>query len=178
MTESQLPSGQMTTAAETTPSQETAGAATPAAGAAVPATGADAEAAARPPAQGVFWGTGRRKCAVARVRIMPGQGRIVVNKRPAEQYFREPQEQNAVRDPLLATNTLGSYDVLVNVQGGGHSGQAGAVRLGIARALVKADPRHEAPLRERGFLTRDARVVERKKYGRRKARRRFQFSKR
>jgi small subunit ribosomal protein S9 len=132
----------------------------------------------QPPASGVFWGTGRRKSAVARVRMMPGEGKILINKRPVDEYFHEPQERLAVREPLLATNTETVFDVLVKVAGGGHGGQAGAVRLGVARALVKADTRYEPPLRDHGYLTRDARVVERKKYGQRKARRRFQFSKR
>ncbi len=131
-----------------------------------------------PPSSGVFWGTGRRKCAVARVRLIPGKGKILINNRELENYFTEPQERNAVLEPLLATRTERSFDVLVNVRGGGHSGQAGAVRLGVARALVAAEQRYEAVLRDKRLLTRDARVVERKKYGRRKARRRFQFSKR
>jgi small subunit ribosomal protein S9 len=131
-----------------------------------------------PPTQGVFWGTGRRKSAVARVRIVPGEGKLVINKRTVDEYFSEPQERLAVRESLMATNTESSFNVFVNVRGGGHSGQAGAIRLGIARALVRANTRYEPTLREKGYLTRDARVVERKKYGQRKARRRFQFSKR
>lgn len=132
----------------------------------------------QPPASGVFWGTGRRKSSVARVRLMPGEGKILINQRTVEDYFREPQERLGVREPLIATRTEGSFDVFVNVCGGGHTGQAGAIRLGLARALLKANSRYESPLREKGHLTRDARVVERKKYGQRKARRRFQFSKR
>jgi small subunit ribosomal protein S9 len=124
------------------------------------------------------WGTGRRKCAVARVRLLPGTGKFTINKRTVEQYFVDPQDRNAALDSLLVTNAEKSYDVYVTVQGGGHTGQAGAIRLGVARALLKANGRHEAILREKGFLTRDARIVERKKYGQRKARRRFQFSKR
>jgi small subunit ribosomal protein S9 len=131
-----------------------------------------------PPASGVFWGTGRRKSAVARVRLIPGEGSVQINKRTVEAYFTEPQERLAVREPLMATKTEGAFKVFVNVRGGGHSGQAGAIRLGIARALVRANERYEPALREHGYLTRDARVVERKKYGQRKARRRFQFSKR
>lgn len=130
------------------------------------------------PTSGEYLGTGRRKTAVARVRLRPGKGTILINKRPLEQYFFEPQELNAVRAPLVATNTLKSFDVHVNVQGGGHHGQADAVLLGVARALVKAHPGYEQPLRENNYLTRDAREVERKKYGLRKARRAFQFSKR
>jgi small subunit ribosomal protein S9 len=132
----------------------------------------------KPPASGIFWGTGRRKSAVARVRITPGEGKILINKRGVDEYFHEPQERLAVHEPLIATNTESSFDVRVNVRGGGHSGQAGAIRLGVARALLKANERYEPPLRDKGYLTRDARVVERKKYGQRKARRRFQFSKR
>jgi small subunit ribosomal protein S9 len=131
-----------------------------------------------PPPSGVYWGTGRRKCAIARVRLIPGAGKILVNKRGVEEYFHEPQEQLAVRESLLATKTEKSFDVFVNVRGGGHAGQAGAIRLGVARALVKANAGYEAALRDKNYLTRDARVVERKKYGQRKARRRFQFSKR
>jgi small subunit ribosomal protein S9 len=131
-----------------------------------------------PPASGIFWGTGRRKSAVARVRLVPGEGKILVNDRDVDRYFCEPQERNAAKDALLATNTTKHFNVFVSVKGGGHSGQAGAVLLGMARALVKADARYEPVLRDRGYLTRDSREVERKKYGRRKARRRFQFSKR
>jgi small subunit ribosomal protein S9 len=154
--------------AETEPAS--AGVATPAeqTGAALPP----------PPSAGLFWGTGRRKTAVARVRLTPGEGKISINGREVDAYFREPQERNAVRDALLATNTIKHFNVWASVSGGGHSGQAGAVLLGVARALLRADQRYEAVLRERGFLTRDSREVERKKYGRRKARRRFQFSKR
>ncbi len=131
-----------------------------------------------PPTSGLYWGTGRRKSAVARVRLIPGAGKILINKREVEDYFTQPQERLAVRESLLATKTEKAFDVFVNVSGGGHAGQAGAVRLGIARALVKANAGYEPALREKNYLTRDARVVERKKYGQRKARRRFQFSKR
>jgi small subunit ribosomal protein S9 len=131
-----------------------------------------------PPSSGTFLGTGRRKSAVARVRLIPGKGKIEVNDRECDQYFTEPQERSAVRDPLFVTKTLGHFDVFVRVHGGGHSGQSHAVRMGVARALVAADKRYDSTLRRNGFLTRDARAVERKKYGRRKARRRFQFSKR
>jgi small subunit ribosomal protein S9 len=140
----------------------------------------EAEQAGDPvaPASGVFWGTGRRKSAVARVRLIPGEGKILINKRGVEEYFTELQEQTAVRESLLVTKTEKSFDVFVNVHGGGHAGQSGAIRLGVARALLKANVEYEPALREKNFLTRDARVVERKKYGQRKARRRFQFSKR
>ena len=130
------------------------------------------------PTTGLFWGTGRRKSAVARVRLIPGEGKVLINKREVDDYFREPQERLAVCEPLIATDTEKVFNVFVNVKGGGHSGQAGAIRLGVARALLKANARYEPPLREKAYLTRDARVVERKKYGQRKARRRFQFSKR
>lgn len=136
------------------------------------------QAAPKPPSSGLFWGTGRRKRAIARVRVMPGEGKIMINNREVDKYFHEPQEQNAVRAPLLATQTEKLLDVHVSVAGGGHAGQAGAIRLGIARAILKADTRYEPPLREKGYLTRDARVVERKKPGQAKARKRFQFSKR
>lgn len=141
---------------------------------------AEAPAAEIPttPGSGIFWGTGRRKSAVARVRIVPGSGQFTINKRAVDAYFVEPQERLAAREPLLATKTEKTFDVHVNVRGGGHSGQAGAIRLGISRALVKANERYEPLLREKGYLTRDSRIVERKKYGQRKARRRFQFSKR
>jgi small subunit ribosomal protein S9 len=124
------------------------------------------------------WGTGRRKTAVARVRIRPGTGQIVVNGRPFETYFPIDQERETVRAPLVATTATDKYDVWARIEGGGTTGQAGAMRLGIARALRTLEPGFEEPLRDGGFLTRDSRMVERKKYGQRKARRRFQFSKR
>ncbi|MFN0134609.1 MAG: 30S ribosomal protein S9 [Phycisphaerae bacterium] len=130
------------------------------------------------PTSGTFIAVGRRKTAVARVRVTPGSGKIMINGREHDKYFHEPQELAAVTNPLTITNTAKAFDVHVLVQGGGHSGQSGAILLGISRALLKADTRYEGVLRDRGFLTRDSREVERKKYGRRKARRRFQFSKR
>lgn len=131
-----------------------------------------------PPKSGIFWGTGRRKSAVARVRLTPGDGKLLINGRELDAYFHEPEERSAVTDPLTTTNTTKHFNVHVSVSGGGHAGQAGAVKLGVARALLKADQRYESALRGKGYLTRDSREVERKKYGRRKARRRFQFSKR
>ena len=125
-----------------------------------------------------FWGTGRRKSAVARVRIRAGNGSFVVNGRECQDYFPRERDQNVVRAPLTATKTFGKYDIFANVNGGGDSGQAGAVVLGIARALLKVEDSMEDPLREGGFLTRDSRMVERKKYGKRGARRGCQFSKR
>jgi len=124
-------------------------------------------------------GTGRRKTSVARVFLRPGPGRILVNKKPLDEYFGEEAQRYLVRQPLLLTETLGRYDVLVNVSGGGSNGQAGAIRHGVARALLKV-PQEEfrTALKKAGLLTRDAREVERKKYGRPGARRRFQFSKR
>ena len=125
-----------------------------------------------------FWGTGRRKSAVARVRIRSGAGTFLVNGRECEEYFVRERDQASIRAPLTATKTFGKYDIFANVRGGGPSGQAGAVLLGIARALCKAEEEMEDILREGGFLTRDSRMVERKKYGRRGARRGCQFSKR
>jgi small subunit ribosomal protein S9 len=127
---------------------------------------------------GYFWGTGRRKSAVARVRIKPGDGKFLINKRELDRYFAEERDRKDAVAPLVATSTMGKFDVFVNVKGGGPSGQAGAVVLGVARALVKADASLERSLRDGGYLTRDSRMVERKKYGQRGARRRFQFSKR
>jgi small subunit ribosomal protein S9 len=123
-------------------------------------------------------GTGRRKCAVARVILRPGEGKILINDRPYEEYFPRDLWRLHVRQPLDATNSAGKYDVAVNVFGGGLSGQAGAVRHGIARALLAADQGSRARLKTDGFLSRDPRVKERKKYGQKGARRRFQFSKR
>ena len=125
-----------------------------------------------------IWGTGRRKTAVARVRLIPGDGKILINKRELDKYFTEEKDRASVMAPIVATNQLKSYDYLVKVEGGGPTGQADAVKLGIARALKKADPTVEAALREGGFMTRDPRMKERKKYGQKGARRRFQFSKR
>lgn len=155
--------------------------ATPAAAGQVSAPAAEVEesaAPAGPPPAGPHWGTGRRKTSVARVRLILGDGKFLVNKHPYTEYFRQLRDQNDVVAPLELLGVRKHWDVLVNVRGGGVTGQAGAVRLGVARALAKAYPQHEAALRDAGFLTRDAREVERKKYGRRKARRRFQFSKR
>lgn len=131
-----------------------------------------------PPAAGIQLGTGRRKSAVARVRLVPGSGNVVVNGRPVEGYFTEPQDRADSVAPLELTGVRRHWDVRASVRGGGHTGQAGAIRLGLARALVKAYRQFEPTLRDAGYLTRDARIVERKKPGQRKARRRFQFSKR
>jgi len=123
-------------------------------------------------------GTGRRKTAVARVYLTPGNGAIVINGRPAEQYFFNKEHMYMVMQPLMATANDGKVDIKINVAGGGLTGQAGAARHGIARALVAFDATNLPALRANGFMTRDSRMVERKKYGKRKARRSFQFSKR
>jgi small subunit ribosomal protein S9 len=125
-----------------------------------------------------FWGTGRRKSAVASVRIRPGTGVLTVNDRDMEAYFAREDHQAVVRAPLAVTHNQGRFDVIVRVRGGGITGQAGAVRLGLARALLKSDASLRKPLKAEGLLTRDARAVERKKYGKRGARRSPQFSKR
>ena len=124
------------------------------------------------------WGIGRRKTAVARVRLRSGTGEITLNGRKFEEFFPTVAMQTEVLGPFNATEMRAKYDVLVNVRGGGPLGQAGAVRLGIARAPMQAETEAESALRDGGFLTRDARMKERKKYGQRGARRRFQFSKR
>jgi len=125
-----------------------------------------------------IWGVGRRKTAVARVRIAPGSGKIAINGRELNDYFTGERDRKAIFGPLEVTNTGGKMDVLVSATGGGPSGQAGAIVMGLGRALAKYDPSLEVALRGGGFLTRDSRMKERKKYGQRGARRRFQFSKR
>ncbi|MDP6591085.1 MAG: 30S ribosomal protein S9 [Alphaproteobacteria bacterium] len=140
-----------------------------------------AEAAAPEPTidpQGRTYATGKRKDAVARVWIMPGKGQITVNKRQVEVYFARPALRMIINQPFDATNRRDQYDIVCTVGGGGLSGQAGAVRHGLSRALVAREPELRAVLKSGGFLTRDSRVVERKKYGKAKARRSFQFSKR
>ena len=123
-------------------------------------------------------GTGRRKCAVARVYMREGSGNITVNDRPADEFFANPLFMFIVRQPLVATDTAKKYDFVITVNGGGISGQAGACRLGISRALAEKHPEMLATLRANGFMTRDSRMVERKKYGQKGARKHFQFSKR
>ena len=126
-----------------------------------------------------FWGTGRRKKAIARVRLIPaGTGAIIINDRTLEDYFPMGTLQYIVKQPLNEVGAEGKYDVLVNVAGGGYTGQAGAIKLGIARALLEAEPDSRPALKKAGFLTRDPRAKERKKYGLKKARRAPQFSKR
>jgi small subunit ribosomal protein S9 len=124
------------------------------------------------------YATGRRKTSVARVWMKPGTGQIFINKQPISEYFRRMTLGLIVRQPLEHVGQLENYDVMVNVCGGGWSGQAGAVKMGIAKCLVQTDERLKKTLREGGFITRDARKVERKKPGQKKARKRFQFSKR
>ncbi|MGN0194307.1 MAG: 30S ribosomal protein S9 [Pseudoramibacter sp.] len=125
-----------------------------------------------------YFGTGRRKESVARVRLLPGDGKFTINGRDIDDYFGLETLKMIARQPLALTNTTDSFDVVVNVYGGGFNGQAGAIRHGIARALVEADTNLRPELKKAGFLTRDDRMVERKKYGLKKARRAPQFSKR
>jgi small subunit ribosomal protein S9 len=127
---------------------------------------------------GYWWGTGRRKSSVARVRIKPGSGKLVINKRQLDDYFKKEQDRKAVMAPLKAVNAEKLFDVFINVKGGGITGQSGASLLGIARALKNYDNSFVQVLRDGGHLTRDPRMVERKKPGQSGARRRFQFSKR
>src|SRR5271169_321876 len=129
-------------------------------------------------AQGRAYATGKRKNAVARVWIKPGSGKILVNTKAVEAFFARPVPRMMIQQPLVAANRAGQYDVTCTVSGGGLSGQAGAVRHGISKALTYYEPDLRGALKRGGFLTRDSRVVERKKYGRAKARRSFQFSKR
>ena len=128
--------------------------------------------------KGRAYATGRRKDAVARVWIKPGRGQIIINDRDEKVYFARPVLRMILRQPLIAANRDGQFDVVCTVVGGGHSGQAGAVRHGISKALIAYEPSLRGALKSGGFLTRDPRVVERKKYGKAKARRSFQFSKR
>ena len=125
-----------------------------------------------------FHAVGRRKKAIARVRLIPGEGNIVINKRTLDEYFGYETLKTVVRQPLALTETLGKFDVIVNCKGGGFTGQAGASRHGLARALVKADEAYKPLVKKAGFLTRDPRMKERKKYGLKAARRAPQFSKR
>jgi len=127
---------------------------------------------------GFTWGTGRRKSSIARVRIRPGKGQVLVNKKSVDDYFTQQQDRNSVVAPLKAIDAEKSFDVFVNVKGGGTTGQAGATMLGLARALKKYDEGLVKTLRDGGYLTRDGRMVERKKPGQKGARKKFQFSKR
>ncbi|MFC1859494.1 30S ribosomal protein S9 [Thermodesulfobacteriota bacterium] len=128
--------------------------------------------------ESVYYATGKRKKAIARTWLKPGSGKIIVNDRPVEDYFKVESSRTILAQPLVLTNTIGSYDVRVRVIGGGYSGQAGAIRHGISKALLLANPDLRRPLKKAGFIRRDARIKERKKYGQRGARARFQFSKR
>jgi small subunit ribosomal protein S9 len=143
-----------------------------------PAAGAPIVRERRVDTQGRSYATGKRKNAVARVWLKPGSGKMTVNGRGSEIYFARPTLRMLIAQPFTAVNRVGSYDIVCTVTGGGLSGQAGAVRHGISRALIEYEPELRGVLKAGGFLTRDARVVERKKYGKRKARRSFQFSKR
>ncbi|AMQ04769.1 MULTISPECIES: 30S ribosomal protein S9 [Sporosarcina] len=129
-------------------------------------------------AQVQYLGTGRRKSSTARVRLVPGDGTIIINKRDVEDYVPFATLREIIKQPLVITETLGSYDILVNVDGGGYTGQAGAIRHGVARALLQVDPDFRPALKSAGLLTRDARMKERKKPGLKGARRAPQFSKR
>jgi small subunit ribosomal protein S9 len=125
-----------------------------------------------------YYATGKRKSAISRTWISPGSGQITVNDRPIEDYFKVPSAIPIIRQPLAVVNALGDYDIVIRVRGGGPSGQAGAIRHGITRALINANPDYRTPLKRAGFVKRDPRTKERKKYGQRGARARFQFSKR
>ncbi|MGD9082987.1 MAG: 30S ribosomal protein S9 [Desulfobacterales bacterium] len=128
--------------------------------------------------ENVYYATGKRKSAIARTWIMPGSGEITVNGRPMDDYFMVEVVKTIVKQPLILTNTLGSFNVKARVTGGGFSGQAGAIRHGITKALILANPELRKALKKAGFVRRDARIKERKKYGQKGARARFQFSKR
>ena len=129
-------------------------------------------------AEKLYIATGKRKSSIARVRVKAGTGNIVVNKRPLDEYFGTDILRMIVRQPLSLTDNVGKFDMSVNVCGGGISGQAGAIKHGITKALLEYDPELRAALKKAGFITRDSRIKERKKYGRKKARKSFQFSKR
>jgi len=124
------------------------------------------------------WGTGKRKCAIAQVRLFPGQGEIIVNDKPYQDAFPRVEHRHMIEHPLLATDNMGKFRVMVKVNGGGLSGQAGAIRHGIARALAKENELFKPTLRKEGLLTRDARIKERKKYGLKRARKAPQYTKR
>ena len=145
---------------------------------AAPAAGPAAQPGETPTKRSYVWGRGRRKTAVARVRICPGSGKIEINGRTLNEFFSGERNRKIIFGPLEVTNTGGKLDIFVNTDGGGPTGQADAIIMGLGRALAKYDPSLEAPLRGAGYMTRDSRMKERKKYGQRGARRRFQFSKR
>lgn len=126
----------------------------------------------------LYYGTGRRKTSVSRVFLKPGKGKITVNGRSLDEYFERPTARQIVMQPLVLLNTESKFDLYITVKGGGKSGQAGAVRHGLARALEQVDPTYRSPMKQAGYMTRDSRMVERKKYGKPKARKSSQFSKR
>ena len=128
--------------------------------------------------EGTYWATGRRKTSIARVRLVSGEGKVVINERTLEAYFGRETSRMIVHQPFEVTNTRNRFDVIANVHGGGIAAQAQALRHGISRALLLNSPDHRSPLKKAGYLTRDSREVERKKYGRHKARKRPQYSKR
>jgi small subunit ribosomal protein S9 len=128
--------------------------------------------------ENTYYATGRRKTSVARTWLIPGSGNIIINDRPVDEYFRVETAKAELYRPLILTNTINTFDIKVRVVGGGISGQAGAIRHGITRALIEANPDLRGPLKKAGFVKRDPRAKERKKYGQRSARARFQFSKR
>jgi small subunit ribosomal protein S9 len=125
-----------------------------------------------------YYGTGKRKSSTARVRLLPGTGQVVINKRDLNEYFKSETQRTVIRFPLAVTDNLGRFDIRANVNGGGTSGQAGAIRLGIANALLQFNAELRSRLKRAGLLRRDSRIKERKKYGQKGARKRFQFSKR
>ncbi len=129
-------------------------------------------------AEETYYATGKRKTSIARVWMKMGDGKITINKRPIDEYLTTDISKMIVAQPLELTNTMGRYDITVNVKGGGLSGQVGAIKHGISRALLKISPEFREPLKKEGFITRDSRIKERKKYGLRSARARFQYSKR
>jgi len=129
-------------------------------------------------AESYVWGTGKRKCAIAQVRLFPGKGEVIVNDKPYQEAFPRIEHRHMIEHPLLATDTMGKFRVMVKVNGGGLSGQAGAIRHGIARALAKENELFRPVLRKEGLLTRDARIKERKKYGLKRARKAPQYTKR
>jgi len=129
-------------------------------------------------AESYVWGTGKRKCAIAQVRLFPGKGEVIVNDKPYQEAFPRIEHRHMIEHPLLATDTMGKFRVMVKVNGGGLSGQAGAIRHGIARALTKENELFRPVLRKEGLLTRDARIKERKKYGLKRARKAPQYTKR
>ncbi len=125
-----------------------------------------------------FWGTGRRKTSVASVRITPGKGEFVINDKDVDQFIDLQSNKEKILKPLVVTELKGQYNIVANVKGGGLTGQTGAIQLGLARAIIEMDPELKQQLKDADLLTRDSRMVERKKYGRKKARKKFQFSKR